>query len=139
METEELRRAEPGPQSPSCFQDVQRPLGLHIPTSSAVRPQTSGRAGSEVMSSPGFRVHYQHPACGSSKARTHCLLQTLSPPDCLISSKGTNVITQAVKCQIPGNQTSVPEDIYFHNSLQSAPSFPLLLPSSRLHYISLGP
>lgn len=69
-----------------------------------------------VTSSPGFRVCCEHPACSSSKAKAHHLLQTLSPPDCPTSAKGTNLITQTMKCQTLANQVSVPENIYFHNS-----------------------
>lgn len=92
-------------------------LWLWGPISSGLRPQTSGRVESRVMTSPRLRMCRQHPVHSFSKARAHhLLLQPLPPPDFPMSAKETNLITRALKCQTPTNQVSVPQDdSYFCN------------------------
>lgn len=62
------------------------------------------------MSSSGFWLCCQPPAPSSSKAQTHRHLKTLPPPGGPTPAKGTDLITQALKCQTPASQVSVPED-----------------------------
>lgn len=94
-------------------------LWLWGPTSSGLRPQTSGRVESGVMISPRLRMCRQHPVYSSSKARAHHLLRlTLPLPDFPMSAKGTNLVTHHLITEMsnPSQKVSVlQDDSYFRN------------------------